>query len=85
MLGPFAMWTDRATRNYCEAGPALAKSDPAAIYPLLRFTSFAYPDLTGALGNQETLFLQTYAKDFDPNKQYQAGTYGYNRSPVKHL
>jgi len=51
-----------------------------ANYSLLRFTSSVYPGLAGASGNQETLFQQTYAKDFDPNKQYQAGTYGYNQT-----
>jgi ABC-type branched-subunit amino acid transport system substrate-binding protein len=48
-------------------------------YSRLRITTFAYPGLEGALDSQEALFLQTYAKDFDPNKQYQAGTYGYNQ------
>jgi ABC-type branched-subunit amino acid transport system substrate-binding protein len=50
-----------------------------ANYSRLRITTPAYPDLGGASDSQEALFLQTYAQAFDPNKQYQTGTYGYNQ------
>jgi ABC-type branched-subunit amino acid transport system substrate-binding protein len=50
-----------------------------ANYSRLRITTPAYPDLGGASNSQEALFLQTYAQVFDPSKQYQAGTYGYNQ------
>jgi ABC-type branched-subunit amino acid transport system substrate-binding protein len=64
-------------------GDALYSHDDYSVtalanYSRLCFTSFAYLGPEEASENQ-ALFLQTYAKVFDPSKQYQAGTYGYNQ------
>ncbi len=64
-------------------GDALYSHDDYSVtalanYSRLCFTSFAYLGQEEASESQ-ALFLQTYAKVFDPNKQYQAGTYGYNQ------